>query len=686
MLVQHDISASMHRFLPSSPSEEGDPFCNEGFVFNPYNTTGNYIDLYGASSIPLTCQMVHGEYQTSVEEETLGYLKYLYSPVCCISELEFVPKNNSQILEFWQNIWKQVDVDDGVTILRGSLCWVSIIASSIFIWMIFRSYDGITTVQNRLLLGLCVGDMIYSFGNSLFGSMLPKEVKYVAQNASGSMATCQMIGFIDVFGSVCGPYYNASLCLYYLFIVKYEKSEEYLRTKVEPFLHALPLIAATTTAIFFLLIEGYNPQPGGICLGPYTNMPHCWGAGDESTIKGLFEIPCGRGAKDFITKGKVFLLSEIACPPIIMFVSLAAIYRTVRNTEKKIDKFKFRASRPKATTASSQSSPDGRSSILARMRSSIGSGLERFYESQQSQPKHPKSRAVMHKAMAYSFSWLISWIWIILHFFVRSHNSFILYAGVTFLPLQGVYNLAIFMFPKVIGAKKSKREKLSWRQAFVKAFWSKGGRNNRRTRRCSAPQAPLRDTRTNHRGANRVLTHKDGIGMYPLDLPGNSSRGNDRHTFKSITFGGIKNSDQNVVTDAANDDIEFDNNTEVGTSTETIGDGRRLGVETDGDESYKPFISVTDDIEAEDCSTATASFNKDDNTNSGARIESNGDIRELGREKSDVNDTDTNLNVHRSCDKNDNCGESTRNDGDSKSDEEACTDNETVSPEKILDV
>eukprot|EP00554_Chaetoceros_debilis_P016327 CAMPEP_0194127228 /NCGR_PEP_ID=MMETSP0150-20130528/60410_1 /TAXON_ID=122233 /ORGANISM="Chaetoceros debilis, Strain MM31A-1" /LENGTH=209 /DNA_ID=CAMNT_0038821141 /DNA_START=1459 /DNA_END=2085 /DNA_ORIENTATION=+ len=70
--------------------------------------------------------------------------------------------------------------------------------------------------------------------------------------------------------------------------------------------------------------------------------------------------------------------------------------------------------------------------------------------------------------------------------------------AIIFTPLQGVYNLAIFMHPKILSAKRSKRDDLSWRQAFVKAFWSKGkekktGRRNRQNN----PPPTLRNRKNN---------------------------------------------------------------------------------------------------------------------------------------------------------------------------------------------
>ena len=52
-----------------------------------------------------------------------------------------------------------------------------------------------------------------------------------------------------------------------------------------------------------------------------------------------------------------------------------------------------------------------------------------------------------------------------------------------FLPLQGLFNLIIYMWPKVISAKSKKRgggKTVSWCEAINEAFWSRG--NDGRTK------------------------------------------------------------------------------------------------------------------------------------------------------------------------------------------------------------
>jgi len=54
----------------------------------------------------------------------------------------------------------------------------------------------------------------------------------------GRIASCRTQGFFIFLGSVAALLYNCSLRFYYLFVVEYNKKDEYIRTKIEPFLHA----------------------------------------------------------------------------------------------------------------------------------------------------------------------------------------------------------------------------------------------------------------------------------------------------------------------------------------------------------------------------------------------------------------------------------------------------------------
>ncbi len=84
--------------------------------------------------------------------------------------------------------------------------------------------------------------------------------------------------------------------------------------------------------------------------------------------------------------------------------------------------------------------------------------------------------------------------------------------GVTYVtsifgPLQGFFNLLVFMLPKVIAAKKSKRrgeKKVTWCEAFKKAFWSRGVKDGKE--KSFSGRSNLRDDRRPKKAKNRSLT------------------------------------------------------------------------------------------------------------------------------------------------------------------------------------
>uniref|UniRef100_A0A7S3PXH6 Uncharacterized protein n=1 Tax=Chaetoceros debilis TaxID=122233 RepID=A0A7S3PXH6_9STRA len=439
---------------------------------------------------------------------------------CVVNEEKSMPPSLSEIRDSWWNDRKDFREGDAknLGISKGCMAILSVLCSSILLWMILRSHDGLSTTQHRLLVGLCFADIVYSLSQSHFGMAVPKELDYAIWNARGNMATCQTQGFLDAFGALCGPFYNASLCLYYLAAVKYEKTEEYIRTKIEPFLHAVPLLVAISYAIFRLASDSLNPQQSGFCTGPLHSPPHCVDEEVGFVIEGLFEIPCGRGPSS--TTGLKFIgyltLAILFCPPIIMLASLTLIYRTVKKLENKVSKYgasayrsniQSRASTVSKTTSDTVSDTKGcwqsmkrsiESSVI--MRHHIGTqkaNSASVRRKKSTNSTRSQSRSVLYKGMAYSCSWLLTWgfwfTWFI-YFFVLGQKETpiaIIYLINIFLPLQGVYNLVIFMHPKVLSAKRSKRDKLSWRQSFVKAFWSRGTQRKKNKERNLSGGEPI---------------------------------------------------------------------------------------------------------------------------------------------------------------------------------------------------
>eukprot|EP00579_Thalassiosira_antarctica_P017786 CAMPEP_0201945186 /NCGR_PEP_ID=MMETSP0903-20130614/53774_1 /ASSEMBLY_ACC=CAM_ASM_000552 /TAXON_ID=420261 /ORGANISM="Thalassiosira antarctica, Strain CCMP982" /LENGTH=321 /DNA_ID=CAMNT_0048488247 /DNA_START=56 /DNA_END=1018 /DNA_ORIENTATION=- len=321
--------------------------------------------------------------------------------------------------------------------------------------------------------------------------MSPSEMSYIEWNTRGSQATCSAQGFVMTVGMGSGLLYSCSVNLYYLAIVKYNKSDRYIRTKIEPFLHGVPIVFALIYSITLLVNQNFNTSMAGSCIAPVYEAPHCIGYEDGQVREG-FEIPCGRGRDGAPTFALVYFFILTFGTPIVIGTSLAMLHRDVSKQEKRMARYGggfgtpivigtslamlhrdvskqekrmarygggFGAFNPSATqqTTDSAAATDGnRSSGLSSSISSVISSVRRTFgrgSSSNSNQEHSNSRGVMHRVLAYSIAYFLTWSWAIIMGILWQAGVpiplAIIYLSSIFTPLQGLFTLIIFMQPKV---------------------------------------------------------------------------------------------------------------------------------------------------------------------------------------------------------------------------------------------
>jgi len=359
------------------------------------------------------------------------------------------------------------------TILKSLISIISIIASSTLICMIVRSFKGLSTTQHRILLGFCISDIFFSLTSSLFNCMAPRDSSYMVWNAQGNVATCNLQGYFRIFGACSGLFYNCSLNLYYLAVVKFEKTDKYIRAKLEPFFHGVPIILGLIASNILVANKNINDNLGGSCYAPIYDPPHCKGYGYGEILNG-FEIPCGRGHDGFVLFSYTYFFITTFIPPIIISISFWLIYRAVLDLEKKTTRYGANVFR---------------NSII--MRSSIieennNTGSEQLSNQIRSRQTRLKTRAIMNRAMGYSIAYFLAWgftiVGIILDIAGLEWPTIIWYIVAITNPAQGLFTFLTFLHPKVLNIMKIENGSISWYQAFVKALCSRGN-DNRRGRR-----------------------------------------------------------------------------------------------------------------------------------------------------------------------------------------------------------
>ena len=85
-------------------------------------------------------------------------------------------------------------------------------------------------------------------------------------------------------------------------------------------------------------------------------------------------------------------------------------------------------------------------------------------------------RSVLHRALAYSASYVLTWIWTIILAILLAAGKrediplALVYVVAIMTPLQGAFNFLIYMLPKVARARRDAGGGITWSRAFAKAL------------------------------------------------------------------------------------------------------------------------------------------------------------------------------------------------------------------------
>jgi hypothetical protein len=258
----------------------------------------------------------------------------------------------------WLDLWKSVEPLDLETFLqsdllasrRGEIMFrviayrisgsVSFMASTCIAIHILRSHDGLSTTYHRLVMGLCITDMLSSFFIALSSLMVPKEMNYFVPHALGNKASCAAQGFFITACFVIATLYNCCICFYYLSIIKYNKNEEFIKEKLEPWFHGVTLSIPIVLCLVVAATKGFNTigKAGPICFLEPNNPPHCIGR-ERGALLDDFHIPCAQGSEMINIISNLLRVLAVFIAPGIILLTMISMYRAVLKTEKKLQRY-----------------------------------------------------------------------------------------------------------------------------------------------------------------------------------------------------------------------------------------------------------------------------------------------------------------------------------------------------------
>jgi hypothetical protein len=293
------------------------------------------------------------------------------------------------------------------------------------LYVISRSRAKLSTTLNRLLVGLCVGDVIFSFP-MLFSKAILKYEEWPWYFDDGSVGTytndftsnpaaCSTQGFFISIGMVLGPLNNCALCIYYICVIQLNMSVAKIKKKVEPYLHAIPWMTAIIFASIALATRSINPDVS-MCLITTESIP-----------KGCRSDDCVLG-EDHAVKLVMFGAFAFLIAFIAIIVMMGVIFLKVWRQERRMKNAGYRS------TNAARAAGNEANMIAAgnRNQAQANNGLLR--------QNVANSRKVLNQALAYAGAYFATWFFLIFHLIsdLVSETKDILYLLATICyPLQG---------------------------------------------------------------------------------------------------------------------------------------------------------------------------------------------------------------------------------------------------------
>ena len=108
---------------------------------------------------------------------------------------------------------------------------------------------------HRLMVGVCISDIIYSFFLWFLGSwVMPKGSQLYA---IGNNVTCQISAAFSVAANVHGPLCTCSLATYYLVQLRYNWVDRKIKA-AEKYLHIIPVVFGVVNSAIFLIEQKFG--------------------------------------------------------------------------------------------------------------------------------------------------------------------------------------------------------------------------------------------------------------------------------------------------------------------------------------------------------------------------------------------------------------------------------------------
>lgn len=375
--------------------------------------------------------------------------------------------------------------------IQTTFSLISLISSIAILSIIWRSFKKLSVPFHRFLFGLSIADIISSA--ALMFATLPSPNKDDAiWHAMGNRNTCRAQGFFIFFGSISAPLYNCSICIYRLITVTYKNGRNadiYVEGNIEFIMHAIPTVVPLLGTIVILSLDAFHP-----------NMTYCFIGADPAGNENMEQSD--RSDHTAKVLFAIFAAGPYMILPFVITITMVIMYRAVLDLENRREKLckdlvRIRKLRKKKNQQAQENNEMRDNNTTLNEESSerategtyivkVTSNFAKIFTSPiigvpAKKTTNIQRRCIVKKARSYSLAFFATYLFPMIISFRTfrglscSHALNIL--ARIFFPLQGFFNFAVFIYPKMKYARSTANHDgspISWSQAFLKAIQSRG--------------------------------------------------------------------------------------------------------------------------------------------------------------------------------------------------------------------
>ena len=337
-----------------------------------------------------------------------------------------------------------------VPMVTGTL---SASSSGLIIYIILRSQQKLSTTYHRIMALMSAFDIISSIFFALGTIMMPSDTMYkFAGPLLGNKVTCKIQGWLVVFGISGGTSLNACLAWYFVCSIAFKVDSITITKCIEPIMYTYVIFIALFVPSFYLAKDFLNPHPNdSFCtISPYPVS--C----DEEKWYDWNKCTWREGLIDDYFTSIVVAVVVVAFHFLLIVVGMSIILWTVNRNAQEINNLQQKCSNYE----------NDRDEIVSEHNNNQNNDEHDRAKATNIEDMRnlKKTRVVIFQALMYIGAFILTWsfnffseLFNIANYTLDACNSLIF-------PLQGLWNLLIFMFDKTYSIRR-KNEGVTFYQA-----------------------------------------------------------------------------------------------------------------------------------------------------------------------------------------------------------------------------